>query len=64
MYEGQPDDGQPEMADRAEADRGGSQQLLLCERGPIRAMVILNKSGKKLKRCLSCILERGFVMPP
>jgi hypothetical protein len=32
-------------ADRAEADRGGLQELLECKRGSTSGIAILNKSG-------------------
>ncbi len=38
-------------ANGVEADRGGPHKLLTCGRGPTNGMVILNKSGKKLKKC-------------
>jgi hypothetical protein len=39
------------MADGAEADRGGPQELVLHMKGPTSGTAILNKSGKKLKKC-------------
>jgi hypothetical protein len=35
----------------AEADLGGSEELLSCERGTTSGVAILNKSGKTFSKC-------------